>query len=258
LRLPSGRSLDVEFRARPEPARQRVHLSFRSFADRDSDNDWLAMDKSSLNSVPRATRRDLFRGGLRQKLAAGERLIGPLTGAPWAVLVTAGIVRLFVAMDGFEPTIVYGASGSMFGTYALIAPDPLLVGLQSVTPSVILNLSARRVEELVASSSKFAGAVSSDVRLQLQELVRAFAGRSATNLKQRLAREIMLLSDLQPEDRLVSVTEQQLADGVGSIRESIGRTIGDLRREGSIATTRHGLIVLDAVTLRLAGEVEIV
>jgi CRP-like cAMP-binding protein len=86
-------------------------------------------------------------------------------------------------------------------------------------------------------------------------LVRSFAGRSATNLKQRLAREIMLLSDLQPEDKLVSVTEQQLADGVGSIRESIGRTIGDLRREGSIATTRHGLFVLDGAILRRAGDV---
>ena len=56
-------------------------------------------------------------------------------------------------------------------------------------------------------------------------------------------------------DEFVPVTEQQLADGVGSIRESIGRSIGDLRRDGSIATTRHGLLILDKDRLRNLGSV---
>jgi CRP/FNR family transcriptional regulator len=118
----------------------------------------------------------------------------------------------------------------------------------------VLHLSARRIEELTGSNRAFGRAVSTDLQLQLQELVRSFAERSAANLRQRLAREIMRLSDLQPADRLLSVTEQQLADGVGSIRESIGRSIGDLRREGSIATTRHGLLILDKAALRTAGQ----
>jgi hypothetical protein len=41
---------------------------------------------------------------------------------------------------------------------------------------------------------------------------------------------------------------------VGSIRESIGRSIGDLRRDGCIATTRHGLLILDKAMLQRAGE----
>jgi hypothetical protein len=53
----------------------------------------------------------------------------------------------------------------------------------------------------------------------------------------------------------VPVTEQQLADGIGSIRESVGRTIGDLRRDGSVATTRHGLLILDKERLRRVGHV---
>ena len=92
-----------------------------------------------------------------------------------------------------------------------------------------------------------------DVQLHLREVVRSFAAHAAGNLRQRLAREIMLLADLEADDEFVSVTEQQLADGVGSIRESIGRSIGDLRRDGSIATTRHGLLILDKERLRTAG-----
>jgi CRP/FNR family transcriptional regulator len=254
LHLPSRKRLDVEFYATPDRSQQRVLLSIRSAAERDGANDKQAFAESSLGSIPASIQRELLRGSTRRKLAPGERLVAPLAQDSWVVLVTAGIVRLFIAMDGFEPTILYGNVGSVFGSHAMVAPEPLLVGLQSVTPSVVLQLSASRIKELTGSSRAFGRAVSTDLQLQLQELVRSFAERSAANLLQRLAREITRLSDLQPTDRLLSVTEQQLADGVGSIRESIGRSIGDLRRDGCIATTRHGLLILDKAMLQRAGE----
>jgi CRP-like cAMP-binding protein len=92
------------------------------------------------------------------------------------------------------------------------------------------------------------------VQLQLREVVRSFTAHAAGDLLQRLAREIMVLSDLHTDDELLPVTEQQLADGIGSIRESVGRSVGDLRRDGLIATTRHGLLVLDKERLREAGQ----
>ena len=146
-----------------------------------------------------------------------------LTDEAWLVLVTAGIMRLYVAMDGYEPTLAYGNSGSLFGTHAMVPSDALLVGLQSVTPSVVLLLSARRVQELAKSNAAFARALSGDVQLQLREVVRSFAAHAAGNLpRQRLAREIVVLSICNSTTEPVPVTEQQLADGVGSIRELIG------------------------------------
>jgi CRP/FNR family cyclic AMP-dependent transcriptional regulator len=253
LHLGSGRRLDVEFCVRRGATGQRFEVALRSLADRDRSNDRLAFAESSLGSVAPALQKELFVGGIRRKLGPGERLTLPLVDDAWVVLVTAGITRLYVAMDGFEPTLAYGNAGSLFGTHALLPSDTFLVGLQAVTPSVVMQLSARRVEELARSNAAFARAVSTDVQLHLREVVRSFAAHAAGNLRQRLAREIVLLSELEADDVLVPVTEQQLADGVGSIRESIGRSIGDLRRDGSIATTRHGLLILDKGRLRQAG-----
>jgi CRP-like cAMP-binding protein len=118
---------------------------------------------------------------------------------------------------------------------------------------VVLQLSTRRVAELTRSKPAFAQALASDVQSQLGEVVRSFAAHAAGDLLQRLAREITVLSDLHADDDFLPVTEQQLADGIGSIRESVGRSIGDLRRDGLIATTRHGLLVLDKERLREAG-----
>ena len=255
LRLPSGRRLNIEFHARRDGTAHRFEVAMRSLADRDHANDRIAVAQSALGSMPAAFRTELFRSGIRRKLRSGERLAKSLTDDAWVVLVTAGVMRLYVAMDGYEPTLAYGNAGSLFGTHAMVPSDAYLVGLQSVTPSVVLQLSARRVQELAKSNAAFARALSEDVQIHLREVVRSFAAHAAGNLRQRLAREITLLSDLEADDEFVPVTEQQLADGVGSIRESIGRSIGDLRRDGSIATTRHGLLILDKGRLRIVGSV---
>jgi CRP/FNR family transcriptional regulator len=256
LRLPRGRRLDIEFHIEPQ-AGQRLNVTMRSIADRDRANDWLALRQSALGSVPAAILRDLFESGTRRTLGSGERLAKSLTDDAWVVLVTAGIMRLYVAMDGYEPTLAYGNFGSLFGTHAFIPDEELLLGLQAVTPSVVLQLSSRRVEELAESNPTFLRAIFGNVQLQLREVIRSFAEHAAADLRQRLAREIVVLSDLHADDELVPVTEQQLADGIGSIRESVGRSIGDLRRDGSIATTRHGLLILDKGRLRKAGSVAV-
>ncbi|HET8784725.1 MAG TPA: Crp/Fnr family transcriptional regulator [Candidatus Limnocylindrales bacterium] len=254
LRLPTGRRLDIEFHIQPDGG-QRSKVTMRSLADRDRANDWLALRQSAIGSMPASLLRDLYESGTRRTLRSGERFAKSLTDDAWVVLVTAGIMRLYVALDGYEPTLAYGNRGSLFGTHAFVPDEALLLGLQAVTPSVVLQLTTRRVEELAKSNPTFLRAITGDVQLQLREVIRSFAEHAAGDLRQRLAREILVLSDLHADDELVPVTEQQLADGIGSIRESVGRTIGDLRRDGSVATTRHGLLILDKERLRRVGQV---
>jgi CRP-like cAMP-binding protein len=253
LRLSRGRRLDIEFHVQPDGPK-RFKVTIRSLADRDRANDWLALRKSALGPAPAALLSELFRSGIRRKLRSGERLTRSLTDDAWVVLVTAGIMRLYLALEGSEPTLAYGNFGSLFGTHGVV-PAETLLGLQAVTSGVVLQLSARRVAEMAQANPSFLRALSADVQLQLHEVIRSFAEQAAGDLRQRLARQILVLSDLHAEDELVPVTEQQLADGIGSIRESVGRSIGDLRRDGFIATTRHGILILDKGRLRTAGQV---
>jgi CRP-like cAMP-binding protein len=256
LRLPMGRRLDVEFHVEPDP-RHGFQVTMRSLADRDHANDWLALGRSALGSLPAALRRELLRSSTRRKLGSGERLTKSLTDDAWIVVVTGGIMRLYLAMDGSEPTLAYGNVGSLFGTHAVDPAETSFVGLQAVTSGVVLELSARQVGEMAQSSPTFLRALSGDVQVQLREVIRSFADHAGRDLRQRLARQIVILSDLHTDAELVPVTEQQLADGIGSIRESVARSIGDFRRDGSIATTRHGLLILDKGRLRSAADARV-
>jgi CRP/FNR family transcriptional regulator len=124
------------------------------------------------------------------------------------------------------------------------------VGLQTVTPSRLLVLNPARVAELGRTDQRFARAGADEAIDMVRSVVASYATRSSASLEQRLARELLLLASMQPSDMLISVTEQQLADGVGSIRESVGRSIASFRRRGWVATTRNGVIVLDTDGVR--------
>jgi CRP/FNR family transcriptional regulator len=250
--------MDAEFRAVWDGAGAGRHeLWLRTFADRDADDERRAITSSPVAKLSPAHHQHLLSAGTRRRLAAGERLRASVAGEPWAVLVVAGIVRLYVSTEGLEPTFQYGSQGSLLGTHSVGVGERLALGFQTVTPSTVIQLDAASVAELAESDLPFARALASDARHLLQATLRLYAVRSAANLSQRLAREIMMRADLEPGVSLVSVTAQQLAECVGSIRESVGRTLADFRRRGWVATTYHGVIVLDPGALRALGAVDI-
>ena len=81
-------------------------------------------------------------------------------------------------------------------------------------------------------------------------------GASFATVRQRVARHLLdLASDEQRGGtRLIArVSQQAMADAIGSVREVVVRAIGELRKEGLVATGSGGIEILDAD--RLAADV---
>jgi CRP/FNR family transcriptional regulator, cyclic AMP receptor protein len=255
IRLPSGRARRVEFYARPSVrAPRRFDVSLRSSEDRD-----LALTRSAttagLGSISLPERKRLLSHARRRILAPGDVLGVPASGG-WSVLVLAGIVRLMIHVDGLEPTLAYAGHGALLGTHLVHDDETVPIDLQAVTPSIVIDLSTQALRELMDVEPGFARAIVDQTQALMGATVTTLAARTGANLSQRLAREIVQLSDAFTASALIPVTEQQLADGVGSIRESVGRTIGTFRRLGLIATTRHGVLILDDLALREHASLE--
>jgi CRP-like cAMP-binding protein len=254
LRLPWGQHRQIEFHARHRAATAGVFdLDLRSVQDRDA-----AVTRAAtaigLGAASEAEQSRVLRRATRRALAPGEGL-GARTDERWAILVLAGIVRLLIRADAVEPTLAYAGHGALLGSH-LVADDPLVpVDIQALTPSVVMELPPRMIRDLILREEAFTRAVMDQAQALLGSAVSTLAARTAADLPQRLARELLLLSEIHPGRGLIPVTEQQLADGVGSIRESVGRTLGGFRRKGWVATTSHGLIVLDDPALRGAARI---
>jgi CRP-like cAMP-binding protein len=248
VRLPWGQLLPVEFHARWRGERDADYqLELRSIDERDAATTRSASGLA-LRAASSGKRATLLAGGTRRVLAPGEGIGADLDR--WAVLVVAGIVRLLVRADGVEPTLAYAGHGALLGSHLVPADAAIPIDFEAVTPSVVILLPAGQVADLIGAEGPFAQAVVRQAQTLVGSTAMTLAARTAADLPQRLAREIALLSELYPSRRLIPVTEQQLADGVGSIRESVARSLGAFRRSGWIATTSHGLIVLDEKELR--------
>ena len=229
---------------------ERYDIAVRTLAERRASSVRRAVGASSLSALGRTTWGALLRGAIARQLRQGERLSAALAGDPWAALVVSGIVRLYTATEGLEPTVMYARDGSLLGTHIIPADESLAIGLQAATPSLVLQIDPDEIERAQRADGRFARALVTDARAAAHTLVQTYAARSSADLHQRLARELLMIGELQEDDSLIAVTEQQLADGLGSIRESVARALATFRRDGIVATTRYGLMPLDFEALR--------
>ncbi len=81
---------------------------------------------------------------------------------------------------------------------------------------------------------------------RLYDVLEVLAGNAFGSLRQRVARHLLdLAASSQHGHGLVAqVTQQELADAVGSVRPVVARIIRELRAEGLISTSSDGIVVL--------------
>ena len=252
VRPTAGATLSAEYHVRWDVARRgQTRLALRSFADRDEQGERRAIHRSSLGVLGTRTRRQLLEGARRRDLAPRERLTGTLGGEPWAVVVLSGLVRVYLGVEGREPTLFYRSGGALLGTHWPLGEQITHFALQAITAARLLSVDPARVTSLATSDPFLARATANDMGIAFRDVLESYGTRATASLATRLAREILVLANALSDPWLLPVTEQQLADGVGTLRESVGRTIASFRRRGLVATTRNGIIVLNPDGLRI-------
>jgi CRP-like cAMP-binding protein len=172
-------------------------------------------------------------------------------GAPLLELVVSGVVRGFVtAPDGRTMTVRYCRSGALLGVMSLFIPGFAMRGsVQALVDAELLALSpgvARRAAE-------------QDVRVTLallhEQSERAFSflhevpGSAFATVRQRVARHLLDLASEGAPELVVSVSQQQLADAVGTVREVIVRVLRELRAAGVVRTERNRIVIVDPARL---------
>ena len=94
--------------------------------------------------------------------------------------------------------------------------------------------------------------MSQELSHRLDETLQQMAINAFGSVKQRVASQLLELattknrSDAQLSAHL---SQQELADAVGSVREVVARTLRDLRAAGIVATSTDEVVILDAARL---------
>ena len=172
--------------------------------------------------------------------------------APRVIVVVSGVLRLFMGdPDGREVTVLYAHPGDVLGL-ALTLGGPAPVSIQAVSAASILAVRADTLRALVAADPVVARACAEELSLQLFRAFDEVAANAFRTVHQRVARHLLDLAT-PDEGRLVArVSQQEVADAVGSVREVVARALHDLREMGLIETSRDQIILINS--LRLSEE----
>jgi len=115
----------------------------------------------------------------------------------------------------------------------------------------VFRVSARMLTEAGRRDPRVAWAVAEELNRRLYGVLEQTAVNVFGSVRQRVAVHLLdLASDRQrPQGALAKVSQQDLADAVGSVREVVARTLRDLRIAGIVATEADHIVILDAARL---------
>jgi len=211
-----------------------------------------AIASSSLRSLPPEVIEDLTTGGRRLRIDARTTIHREGDDAPHLLLMVTGLVRAQVsATDGRMLTVRYCRAGSLLGAATLYAPVARPFSIQAVSDAELLSFQPAVVRAWADADPRVARALLVETSERVLSFVAAFSGHAFGNVRQRVARHLLdLAMDEQRPSELVSpISQQELADAVGSVREVVVRVLRDLREAGVVKTGRSGIVIADAERL---------
>jgi CRP/FNR family transcriptional regulator, cyclic AMP receptor protein len=218
-----------------------------------------AVSNSHLRGLPPRALEDLLQDAFRANVPAGSVTHWEGEEAPHLELVISGVVRAFVTgPDGRTMTIRYCRPGALLGVLSLFTTDFMMPGtVQALVDAELLRMSPTVAARAAERDTRVARAFLEELSERARTFIYEIRGSVFTTVRQRVARHLLDLaldrgSGRQAGDELVApVSQQELAEAAGTVREVVVRELRELRAAGVIRTMRNGIAIVDPVRLTM-------
>jgi CRP/FNR family transcriptional regulator len=206
---------------------------------------------SHLRELPADVIDDLIAGAVRLKIPASSVIHREGEGAPVLELVVSGLVRVFVtAPDGRTMTVRYCRPGALLGVMSLFIPKfALPAAVQALVDAELLALSPGVARRAAARDIRVTQALLREQSERAISFLYEVPGSAFATVRQRVARHLLDLASEGGPELVVPISQQQLAEAVGTVREVIVRVLRELRTSGVVHTERNRIIIVDPTRL---------
>jgi CRP-like cAMP-binding protein len=172
-------------------------------------------------------------------------------------LVINGRVQLFrTARNHQRLAVATLGPGSMFGEESLLGWPQEGTYAVALEPGTLWIFPAQRVMEISSSNAMFGFGLVQAMGQRLVETEDRLERVAYSTIASRLAGLLLELGGNAP-DYAVRATHRELADMLGTWRETISKTMQDFRQRGLVTTGRRKLTLLDIGGLKLEAGVGI-
>jgi CRP/FNR family cyclic AMP-dependent transcriptional regulator len=196
---------------------------------------------------------DLAKTARLGPFAAGETLYEADRPARVGILIR-GLLRTVVPIrDGRRATVHYLQPGGLFGLPTLFQPVALTVDV--VRPSTVLDLDPATIARVALDHPRFGWLISAQLAAAVGRVPGIVDHFGFKTVRQRVAGHLLALATRSAAGGLVvRMTQQELADSVGSVRTVVARSLLSLRAEGMVAIAPAAITILQPDALRRLSE----
>ncbi|TAK56563.1 MAG: Crp/Fnr family transcriptional regulator [Dehalococcoidia bacterium] len=184
---------------------------------------------------------------------AGRVFYTPGESGEVLFIIKKGSVQLYrIAPDGKRLVIGALRSGAVFGEMGLIGQGMYDSFAEASEDCTLCVMSRADVETLVASKPAFAIGLLELMGQRLQDVESSLERLAFRSVPSRLASLLLALRDANGEVR--GLSHQNLADRIGTHRETATRALNDFRVAGIIELGRERVRIVDAIRLQALAD----
>jgi CRP/FNR family cyclic AMP-dependent transcriptional regulator len=187
----------------------------------------------------------------------GQVILSPDDPPDRIHILKKGKVRVYrVTPDGKQLTLDLYDRGTILGDMGLLGQDPIPEAYaETIDDAVICTITPDELRRLIERYPAIGVNIISYLSNRLREAERELEAMAYQRVGQRLARKLV---DLAQRFGIQTVrgtliqarlTQQELADMIGTTRETLAHTLSDFRRRGLVDMSRHEVLVRDAERL---------
>jgi len=191
----------------------------------------------------------LRREGRRIAYAAGQVIQqqGDRSDGFWMIEFGRVAICRFAADGGVTVFGELGA-GDLFGELAHFAGTARQVDAVAEKPSVLVRVSARQIDHLLATEPDFAGALLVSLAHQLRQALDQIDRDRRLTADARIAR--LLLDLAQREGMEIAVTQQSLAGRAGLSRVTAGQVLAKFEQAGAVQRRYRRVVICNLAALK--------
>ncbi len=178
-------------------------------------------------------------------------------------IVKAGQVRLYrVSPEGRRLTVAVLGPGALFGEMDLVGQRMGEGFAEAIEPTVLCLMSEQDVRNMLLADPRIATRIITGLGRRLADVEQRLADSVLKSAPQRVAAVLCRLASTAPASTglfgrrpgEIRLTHEQLADLVGTTRETTTKLLGELRDAGLVQLRRGRIVVLDHAELRAAAD----
>jgi CRP/FNR family cyclic AMP-dependent transcriptional regulator len=170
-------------------------------------------------------------------------------------LIGEGRVQIYrISPEGKKLVIATLGPGALFGEMALLGQQMHNAFAEALDDCQIFVMSRADLERLILNKPSVGRRVLETTGRRLRDAERRLEDMAFKGIPARLASLLLRLADEQGSDEVVGLTHQDLAETVGTYRETATQVLNDMKTAGLIEIGRKRIKILDRARLEAVAQ----